>query len=273
LFLLFQVRGYEDEKGDFQLSLESAPLVNDECDGAITLLPDGEFVTGSTVPATFDFVGICDGFDTTAPGVWYKVVGTGEEFIISTCHQTLFDTKISVFRGGCGLLQCVTGNDDFCGTQSRVFMDSDPGETYYILVHGYQDGTGQFNLNVATRETLYNDLCDDAQMVALNTLVSGDNLFAASDFTDATTCDDTVSITGPTVWYSVLGTGGNLMASLCDIQTAFDTQISVFSGPSCTSLLCIGGNDDSENEECGFTSEFTWKTEPFEIYRIAVRYL
>jgi hypothetical protein len=251
--------------------LEFEPLVNDECDGATMLLPDGEFVAGSTVPANLDFVGMCDGIDTTAPGVWYKVVGTGEEFIISTCHQTDFDTKLSVFRGSCGLLQCVGSNDDYCDTQSRVYLDSDPGETYFILVHGYQAGTGQFNLNVATPENLYNDLCDDAQMVALNTLVSGDNLFAASDFAEVTTCDATVSITGPTVWYTVLGTGGDLMASSCDIQTAFDTQISVFSGP-CSSLICVGGNDDSVKQECGLTSEFTWKTEPFEIYRIAVRY-
>jgi hypothetical protein len=239
----------------------------------MTLFPDGEFITGSTVPATFDFVGLCDGIDTTAPGVWYKVVGTGEEFIISTCHQTLFDTTISVFRGSsCGLLQCVGANDDYCGQQSRVFVDSDLGTTYFILVHGYQGGTGQFNLNVATRETLYNDLCNDAQSVALNTFVLGDNLFAKVDFSDLTSCDSTISITGPTVWYSVLGTGGDLMASLCDIQTAFDTQISVFSG-TCTSLVCIGGNDDSDKEECGFTSEFTWTSEPFETYRIAVRYL
>jgi hypothetical protein len=50
---------------------------------------------------------------------------------------------------------------------------------------------------------------------------------------------------GPAICY---GMGGDLMAALCDIQTAFDTQISVFLGPSFTSLICMGGNNDSENK-------------------------
>jgi hypothetical protein len=59
------------------------------------------------------------------------------------------------------------------------------------------------------------------------------------------------------------------MVSLCDVSTDFDTQVSVFTG-SCTSLECVGGNDESDAKECGFTSEFQWQSEAFRTYMIAV---
>jgi hypothetical protein len=69
---------------------------------------------------------------------------------------------------------------------------------------------------------------------------------------------------------SVLGTGGSLTVSLCDAETNFDTQISVF-GRSCFfDGFCQGGNDDSVDEACGRTSEYTWQSEPFTKYLVAI---
>jgi hypothetical protein len=253
-------------------------VVNDFCDGAIEVMPnDGGFTLGSTVPATLDYVGTCDGITTTAPGVWYRLQGTGDSVIVSTCHATLlFDTKLSVFEGSCGGLLCYASDDDGCagsgaggGTQSRVDFETEAGKMYYILVHGYKDETGQFQLQVATPDNLYNDFCEDARPVALGTYTRGDNLLAKFDFDAPAVCGDAITISGPTVWFQVIGTGGDIMASVCDVETTFDTQMTVFAG-SCTALRCIGGNDDSEAEECGFTSELQWTSEAFEIYLIAV---
>ena len=44
-------------------------------------------------------------------GVWYKMDGTGDMITLDTCGSD-FDTKLAVFSGDCGLLDCVAGNDD-----------------------------------------------------------------------------------------------------------------------------------------------------------------
>jgi len=267
------IRGFDGSAGDFDLTVRAdAPVSNDQCSGAITIKPDGGFTAGSTVLATVDFVGICDSLETTSPGVWYKLVGTGDPVILSTCHATKWDTKISIFRGSCGRLVCHTADDDGCvrGRQSRVDMDTELGQTYFILVHGYQDNTGEFQLHAATKDTVYNDFCEDATALTIGSNVGGNNLLAKFDLETITACDSTVVISGPTVWYEVVGTGGTLVISVCDSRTNFDTQISVFRGGCQEQLVCVGGNDDGSSQNCGDASEFTWKSNLFEFYYIAV---
>jgi hypothetical protein len=55
-----------------------------------------------------------------SPGVWFEVAGDGMNIEVSTCGGASFDTQISVYTGGCGSLECVVGNNDFCGSQSSV---------------------------------------------------------------------------------------------------------------------------------------------------------
>jgi hypothetical protein len=55
-----------------------------------------------------------------SPGVWFEVTGDGMNIEASTCGGASFDTQISVYTGGCGSLECVVGNNDFCGSQSSV---------------------------------------------------------------------------------------------------------------------------------------------------------
>ncbi|MHC4275414.1 MAG: hypothetical protein ACYSUR_17335, partial [Planctomycetota bacterium] len=53
--------------------------------------------------------------------------------------------------GGGGGLICVNGNDDACNTSifhSTVSWCSQAGAEYYILVHGYSSGTGNFTICV-----------------------------------------------------------------------------------------------------------------------------
>ena len=89
---------------------------------------------------------------SSAPGVWYSVVGNGGSMSATTCHaDTTYDTRLSLFTGGCGALECVTSNDDSCdisGTRSTVNWESEDGATYLILVHGYNSNSGDFTLVV-----------------------------------------------------------------------------------------------------------------------------
>jgi hypothetical protein len=83
-------------------------------------------------------------------GLWYKVIGNGDEIAVSTCSdETDFNTVIDVFAGSCGEPQCVTSNDDSCGERSLVQFVSQAGVPYYIYVRGVDKNTvGNFSLNI-----------------------------------------------------------------------------------------------------------------------------
>jgi Secretion system C-terminal sorting domain len=139
------ITGFGTASGTFTLTRTSAPLPNDVCTGAINI-NCGQTITGSTAcGATIDAVGTCVTALGTAPGLWYQFVGDGSPDTLSLCGSS-YDTKIGVFRGTCAALVCVTGNDDFCGLQSRVTFNTNAGFTYYILVTGFGTATGNFTL-------------------------------------------------------------------------------------------------------------------------------
>jgi hypothetical protein len=77
---------------------------------------------GSTAAATVSDLAPSCGSATVgvSPGVWFEVAGDGMNIEASTCGGASFDTQISVYTGGCGSLECVVGNNDFCGSQSSV---------------------------------------------------------------------------------------------------------------------------------------------------------
>lgn len=147
------VHGFGGGTGTFNLTISDAPVMpnvpNDFCADAITIACD-ETVSGTTTDATFDAVAFC-GTSNTAPGVWYSFVSDGSTYTASTCNQAGYDTKISVFTGSCGALECVAGNDDGAGCtgfSSEVLFTTTAGETYFILVHGFGTATGDFDLTL-----------------------------------------------------------------------------------------------------------------------------
>jgi hypothetical protein len=214
---------------------------------------------------------VCDNVDITSPGVWFQFMGTGAMLTINTCFQTNFDTKISVFEGSCGNPVCVGANDDFCGTQSSVRVDSQPGQSYYVLVHGFGDETGFFTLNVATEENESATFCSFARPLNPGDRVIGNTEFAEPD--EVAVCDPSVDTTiSPTLWYSVVGTGDTFFVTSCDPDTTLvDTQITVFSG-ECGGLICEEGanNPTPTDTWCGADSIFIWQSTPFEQYYIKV---
>jgi len=125
----------------------AVPPANDICANAI-LVTVGSTVAGSTTDATSDVVltGCQNG--QGAPGVWYKVVGTGGFISAHTCNPgTDYDTQISVFSGSCAALTCVVADDLSCGTAAATGWFSTMGTTYFIVVHGSFD-TGNFELSI-----------------------------------------------------------------------------------------------------------------------------
>jgi hypothetical protein len=88
---------------------------------AITLVDSRTLLLGSTAAAgAEDLAPQCRSASASVSGVWYTVVGSGLNIEASTCTGASFDTQISVFTGDCGSLECIAGNNDFCGTQSSA---------------------------------------------------------------------------------------------------------------------------------------------------------
>lgn len=152
---------------------------NDLCEDARPITgPFPAAVEGTTCGATSDVPAPGCAADTpvesTGPGVWYSVMGTGNTMIASTCQVRAggatadFDTKISVYCAPCADdpmdLVCVTANNDDSGVgnnacdtppvgngRSSAIWCSEVGSEYLILVHGDEgvlDPIGDFTLIV-----------------------------------------------------------------------------------------------------------------------------
>ena len=142
-----------DNNGTFGLCVYSpSAITNDQCADAI-LLACGSSVAGTTTGATITNDPTADcGTTITAPGVWYRIVGTGDETTVSLCGAP-YDSKLSIYSGSCGSLTCITGEDDDytdCGDNDPYLtFNTVNGTTYYFFVHGYSSGTGDFTINVS----------------------------------------------------------------------------------------------------------------------------
>jgi hypothetical protein len=90
----------------------------------------------------------CSAFNSRVAGVWFTIIGNGGTIIASTCIGTDFDSEIAVFTGSCGQLTCVDGNDQKCGSQSRLDFQSNQGQTYYMLVNSDTGASGNFALQI-----------------------------------------------------------------------------------------------------------------------------
>jgi hypothetical protein len=149
--------GGEDGGGEFGLLLldsSFAPAFTttlirdplDECRSASKLSPSPSVEIGELhkVPTntltTSNLEGTCG--ETTygahSAAKWYVVnsiknIVTGTKLTASTCHEeySTFDTQLTVFQGSdCDNLECVTGNDQFCGDQSSVTWELEAEQTY-----------------------------------------------------------------------------------------------------------------------------------------------
>lgn len=120
------------------------PPANDDCADAAAIVC-GVSVDGTTENANADAEAFdCAGTTVTSPGVWYVFIGDGSQVNLTTCGSAGGDTKIHVFSGSCGSLQCVASNDDGCpaGFLSSVTFTSQNGIAYRVLVSEFGVGQG-----------------------------------------------------------------------------------------------------------------------------------
>eukprot|EP00980_Cylindrotheca_fusiformis_P021029 scaffold8050_cov116-Cylindrotheca_fusiformis.AAC.6 len=130
-----------------ELSLNSS---NDKCESAFGPLEVGDSARGSTFGSSLDSAEVCDPIKERGVGVWYYFIGTGLPVTAFTCDSfTDFNTQISVYTGSdCSRLECVKARDDNCGLQSWALIPTVEGETYYVLISGKGESSGNFVLSL-----------------------------------------------------------------------------------------------------------------------------
>lgn len=207
-----------------------APPANDQCSNAIALaVPSG--TSGTTVNATVESPapGTC-GTSYSQPGVWYKVVGNGNQFGADLCSTSAWDSKIFVYTGTCGAWSCVTGDDDagpICPTSAAASVTwcSVPTTTYYILVTGYSSASA-FSINVTqtvvASPTVVASTSNASVCLTSTTSLSATGAVTYSWSTGATTASLVVTPTASTV-YTVTGRSAN--GCMADVKTVTITSL------------------------------------------------
>lgn len=239
-----------------------SPPANDDCANAIPI-SCGQLVSGYTAAASYDNAGFC-GTDNSGPGVWYSFTGTGALTTISTCGNTDFDSKITVYEGGCALLNCVAGNDDsYCGLSSELSFAPQSGVEYLILIHGYDVATGNFDLQVTCLLPPANDVVCAAESLPLGTAMPFDNTLATAESGEISPgagswlnscnsadgwCSSDVEAQHSLWYFFTAPASGHTSVS----AEGFDAQIAVYSAGDCSdfsSFTELGANDDG-NPAC-----------------------
>jgi hypothetical protein len=172
----------------------------------------------------------------------------GETYIFSTCAVDGFDTQLTLYDNtGTTVIDYV---DDYCGLQSQITWTA----TYTGVVNLLLDEYDCSNTGVDQQVDVtwlgpppVNDDCAGAIFLNCGDVATGNTNNATSDF-GAPDCSFGIGF-GPGVWYTFTGTGQPWTISLCG--SSYDSYLSVYSGPDCSTLTCVGSNDDN-SAACGF---------------------
>ena len=158
---LIRVAGYAwNNFGNFTLTLSCDTDVvpnNDSCTNAKPVRCGGDYL-GTTLNSTPDNIYSGPVMLGTTNGVWYSFVGSGGTVTISLCGSNQYDNYLHLFKGGCteGAMERVAFDDDGCNVNCRWSLSAiiqnfqtQVGVTYYILVGGYGNATGNFTLTIS----------------------------------------------------------------------------------------------------------------------------
>lgn len=235
-------------------SVAQAP-VNDECSGALTVIPSPDTNPGSSVVsnntgATQSMTG-CGG--PLQHDVWFKFTATSTRHRINIATNDNINPVLEVFSGTCGSLQSIgCGIVGPQGIYNRVYAELanlTPGATYYYRMFYRFNNTGTtITTNVITLPTAaVNDECSSAIALSVNADNSCTNSY--SGFLEfATQSRPSCIPTGNAakdVWFKFVATSTSHRITVTPLNYN-DFKFEVFSGTcnSLTSLACVNTGSD-----------------------------
>lgn len=192
--------------------------------------------------------------------------GTGSWMVASTCHpNTDFAARLDIYGlRECVLGTCVAPRDSDCGQGYQVVFKSELDVNYRALVYKSSLIQGiQFGLSIQSFDPVANDECQDAIALEAGSSVQGNTLEATFDLETP----DCGNLYQPGVWYSVQGTGKRMIASTCNNETNFSTEISIYTGTCGTSTLeCVL----STPQYCKEKASVFWESTTAQTYYVFV---
>jgi len=175
---LIRIAGYFYTTGDYTLTIQDAPAppVNNTCPDATEIFPYTT-VTGSTITAYGTDITSCTLSDSR--DVWYKFIPPSSGRYMIDPNGSDYNATLAVFSDcagteiTCNDLYCDMGYDGWCegAYESRIVVDLDEGETYYIRISGYASKGGTYALTVTLAADIYKGDGLDGQ-VDINDLIS-----------------------------------------------------------------------------------------------------
>ncbi len=146
------VDGYNGGKGAFSLTVTPPP--DGSCNAPYAIPPGGGIVTGTTSGSSE--LGACGSTNLAGEDVYRWTPATSGVATLETCgDDTTYDTVLYIAADVCGA-PAATCSDDTpgCGTTSgaqhgsRITPTVTAGQTYYVVVDGYNGRAGDYSLNV-----------------------------------------------------------------------------------------------------------------------------
>ncbi|WP_055442710.1 T9SS type A sorting domain-containing protein [Lacinutrix himadriensis] len=209
---------------------------NDLCGGAIAIAC-GETVIGSTTNAT-------DTGNNPSNDVYYSFMSaTLTDVNLSLCGSD-YDTAFRVFDD-CLQSNLIAFNDDSeacSGNQSVLTFTAQPNITYFIMIEGYDDDSGDYEMVVDCITSVPspgNDLCANPTSLNLGVTLTGQTTAGATDSTvgedDDTECDSYTFKAD--VWYTFQGpASGQATIATVITDTSDEANVAVYSSLDCSQL-------------------------------------
>ena len=233
----------------------------------------------ATKDGTLSNIRFWDGVDEDVSGwVWESFLLTECANVqINYCGSPLSGVVALNMYGDCGNLFVNASNNNTTGCSPNFtinFANLAPGAYYYPVLWDARRASGAYTLNViATAPTIpcvANIVCSGAIPLSCPGSVIG-NTDNKLPTLPANACPFTNSaVSGGSLWYTYTAASDeNIILSTCGAGTAFDTRISVFTGPDCNTLNCYTMSDDFGGA-CTTRSQLEFFAQSGQTYYIAV---
>ncbi|MFQ5494965.1 MAG: HYR domain-containing protein [Phycisphaerae bacterium] len=177
--LTIRLGGVGLAEGTGSLTIRCAP---DLCADAEPIAVNSSSAGSTANTVVNDAIGPnCGSGVVDSPGVWYSLTGTGDLLTASLQTAVGFDSRLTVYEGGCAGLTCVAEADNPFTGQESVSWCSTLGTSYLVLVHGVGGAAGSFTLDLAGQS------CDDGN-ACTDDSCNGNACVNTPNFDAATVC-------------------------------------------------------------------------------------
>ncbi|MBL0042944.1 MAG: T9SS type A sorting domain-containing protein [Flavobacteriales bacterium] len=253
--------------GTFTLCVQKLDVSDDPCTAVAINCGDLRF--GRTVGRLNNIpAGACpyNGLASTGGVNYFSYTAPADGDVrFTTCGQTNFDSRISVFDGACTSLSCNVMNDNSAGCpggSSEAEVRAVNGQTYIIMVHGAGALEGTYQLSVTCPGSFCspseaNDRCPNSVNIPVS--VIGDGTLPSTQQQACSYADAPTGCSGPDmvqgVWFDFATTSNTLYdvyiaANNTDPQyTAQNMNMALYSG-ACN----VGGASGASGEVFCFTN-------------------